>query len=144
MLPLRALEVNDAVLLAALHAACFPPFENWSEQSFAKLLEQPEVFGWRIGDEAFLLARVVAGEAELLTLAVSPALRRHGFARQLAHEFLQEAKRRHAEDIFLEVAEDNTAAQGLYASLGFQHVGRRPDYYPGRRAAFVLRYISNA
>jgi ribosomal-protein-alanine N-acetyltransferase len=38
---------------------------------------------------------------------------------------------------FLEVAEDNPAAQGLYRKLGFRVVGRRNDYYKRRHGPAV-------
>jgi Acetyltransferases len=50
-----------------------------------------------------------------------------------------------AQSLFLEVAEDNAAALGLYRSLGFVEVGRRPGYYDARsgggkeKQALVLR-----
>ena len=42
---------------------------------------------------------------------------------------------------FLEVRPSNDVARGLYATLGFKHVGTRHDYYPavdGREDAYVL------
>ena len=39
------------------------------------------------------------------------------------------AEEKGAEALFLEVAEDNTAAIGLYQSARFSWAGRRPGYY---------------
>ena len=42
--------------------------------------------------------------------------------------------------MFLDVRDDNTPAQALYASEGFIEIGRRPNYYPdGNVAAIVMR-----
>jgi ribosomal-protein-alanine N-acetyltransferase len=73
----------------------------------------------------------VAGEAELLTIAVDPAHRRQGLGRTLVEAFLAEARQRGAETAFLEVAEDNTAARTLYTAAGFTQTGRRKGYYRG-------------
>ena len=52
-----------------------------------------------------------------------------------------------AQSLFLEVADDNPAAQALYAKAGFVSVGRRTGYYarPSGRAvdALVLRRSLN-
>lgn len=114
--------------LAALHAACFTVPRPWGAGEFAELLARPETF--LLHEPAgFLLGRALAGEAELLTLAVAPGARRTGTGRRLVAQFLAEAAARGAETAFLEVAEDNRAALALYAAAGFAPAGRRRRYY---------------
>ncbi len=129
--------------LAALHARSFITPRPWTEAEFAGFLADPLVFLLAEGDAGFLLGRVVAGEAELLTLAVAAEARRRGVGRKLVSRFLFQARLRGAETAFLEVAEDNIPALGLYARCGFSEAGRRRGYYPtpnGRAVdALVLR-----
>ena len=87
----------------------------------------------------FMLARVVADEAEILTLAVDPRRQGRGVGRLLLQAAMGDARRRGAVAMFLEVAPSNAAALALYGSAGFVQVGRRPRYYPGGGDALVLR-----
>lgn len=87
----------------------------------------------------FLLGRVIADEAELLTLAVDPDARRQGIGRALTSEFAAEAARHGARLAFLEVAADNRAAIALYQAQGWQEAGRRPGYYGPGTDALTLR-----
>jgi [ribosomal protein S18]-alanine N-acetyltransferase len=114
--------------LAALHGACFTTPRPWSAAEIAGLLASPLVF-LLIAPQGFLLGRVVAGEAELLTLAVAPDARRQGVGGRLLGGFLTEAQVRGAESAFLEVAEANAAARALYAAAGFAQAGKRRGYY---------------
>lgn len=83
---------------------------------------------------------VVADSAEVLTVGVVPTARRHGVARLLLARLLDEARRRGAREVFLEVRVDNTAALALYDREGFARVGRRRGYYDhGRIDAVVMR-----
>lgn len=119
-----------ATELARLHALCFTTPPPWSAASFAALLESPHVFLLQAsGGAAFALGRVIGPEAELLTLATDPAARRQGLARDLMARFEVVARARGARTLFLEVAEDNTAARALYAACGYVQTGRRPGYY---------------
>lgn len=115
--------------LAALHRRCFTTPRPWDAAAFATFLADPLVFLLVEGDSGFLLGRAVAGEAELLTLAVAPEARRRGLARKLAARFLYQARLRGAETAFLEVAADNDAALALYEGTGFAKAGRRLGYY---------------
>lgn len=128
--------------LAALHARCFRSPPPWSAADFAGFLADPLCFLLVEGDAAFLLGRAVAGEAELLTLAVAPEARRLGLGRKLLSRFLYQAQLRGAERAFLEVAADNAPALALYESVGFSGAGRRRGYYQGpegsRTDALVL------
>jgi len=113
--------------MAGLHARAFTAPPPWSVSDFAALLARPEVFAV-VREDGFALGRAIAGEAELLTLAVQPGARRRGVGRALLAGFLEEARMRGAARAFLEVGEDNLAARGLYAAAGFMRVGRRRGY----------------
>nr|WP_281403121.1 GNAT family N-acetyltransferase [Sulfitobacter aestuariivivens] len=76
----------------------------------------------------FALSRTVAGESELLTLAVDPACQRQGIAWELLKDWLASATP-HADTAFLEVAADNGPAIALYLQAGFAEIARRPSYY---------------
>lgn len=115
--------------LAALHRRCFTTPRPWDAAAFATFLADPLVFLLVEGDAGFLLGRAVAGEAELLTLAVAPEARRLGLGRKLLTRFLYQSRLRAAETAFLEVAADNDAAIALYRQGGFAPVGRRLNYY---------------
>ena len=131
------------VALAALHARSFTTPRPWSEGEFAGFLADPLVFLLVEGDAGLILGRAVAGEAELLTIAVAPEARQRGLGRKLVSRFLYQARLRGADSAFLEVAEDNAAARTLYTRSGFTEAGRRRGYYrtPGGRLidALVLR-----
>ena len=131
--------------LAALHGRAFTTPRPWTEAELAAFLADPLAFLLVEGDAGFLLGRTVAGEAEVLTLAVAPEARRRGLGRRLVSRFLYQARLRGAETAFLEVAEDNAAAQALYARAGFVLSGRRRGYFrgPDGRAvdALVLRRL---
>lgn len=114
--------------LAALHKLAFTTPRPWSAAAFTGLLDMTGVF--QIGSpKGFVLGRAIAGEAEVLTLAVSPESRRQGIARRLMLDFANKAEQAAAETAFLEVAEDNAAAIGLYLSLGYTVGGRRRGYF---------------
>lgn len=117
--------MNPAAL-AALHARAFEA--PWSEAEFSTILSQSGVMAIRHA-AGFLLLRVVADEAEILTLAVDPEARRRGIARALVAEAALAATSTGAVRLFLEVAEDNAAARGLYRAAGFAQAGRRRGYY---------------
>lgn len=83
-----------------------------------------------VGDKAagFALTKYVAGEEEVLLIAVDPAHRSKGIGSALLRQCFQSAITRGAERIFLEMRDNNTA-RSLYERLGFEAIGRRKDYY---------------
>ncbi len=114
--------------MATLHAACFTTPRPWSAVDIAATLASPFSFVLT-QPQGFLIGRVVAGEAELLTLAVDPSARQRGTGGRLVDAFLSEAEARGAESAFLEVSEANLPAQSLYARKGFEARGKRCGYY---------------
>ncbi|MDE2199943.1 MAG: GNAT family N-acetyltransferase [Rhodospirillales bacterium] len=131
-------QAGHAPAMAAIHAASFPPPERWGVDAMALQLGQPGAFGLIDPAGGFLLARVAADEAEILTVAVAPEARRKGLARALLEAAAGTAASRGARRLFLEVATTNAAARALYAGCGFAEIGRRPRYYPGGGDALVL------
>lgn len=140
---LRDVGMEEAARLAVLHASAFPPPERWGEVAIRSMLEMRDSFGILAGDEAgeagFILARAMAGEAEILTLAVRPERRREGVGAALLGAAAVAAAARGAEALFLEVSEWNAAARALYAAAGCIEVGRRKRYYTDGSDALVLR-----
>ncbi len=112
--------------LADLHAEAFEA--PWPASAFADLLRQPGVL-LEADADGFALVRVAADEAEILTLAVRPAARRTGLGSKLMRAAGARAAAAGANQLLLEVAEDNVAARSLYDRLGFLTAGRRPRYY---------------
>lgn len=139
---IRRVGAEAAPLLAALHAEAFPPAERWGAEAIGLLLGLPGHVALldAPGDapRGFVMGRVAAGEAEVLTLATRPEARRVGVGRALMQALLCHAARQGAAALFLEVAESNQAARGLYAGLGGTEVGRRRHYYPDGGDALVF------
>lgn len=82
-----------------------------------------------------------AGEAHLLNVCVARDYQGQGLGRELVMLLLEEMARAGAQTVFLEVRPSNHVAARLYESLGFNEIGRRPDYYPthnGKEDARVL------
>ncbi len=129
--------------MAEIHAACFAPADRWGADAMRLQIEPKIAFGFIHPAGGLVLARAVGGEAEVLTLAVVPSLRRQGIGRSLLDRAMVEAAARGAAAILLEVATDNAAARALYASAGFTVIGRRPRYYPGGGDAAIMRALLN-
>lgn len=127
--------------LAALHERAFEgQGRAWSVGEIFDLLQNDKIL--LVGDnDAFALGRVVADEAELLTLVCDPQCRRQGLAHDRLQRLEHHAKESGALRIFLEVASDNIAAIQLYQKAHYAEVGRRKAYYDtpnGRVDAIVM------
>lgn len=84
--------------------------------------------------------RIVGAEAEILTVGVVGSARRLGIGAVLLTDLLDEATRRGAREVFLEVRVDNAAARALYEREGFAELGIRRGYYDGGRVdALTMR-----
>lgn len=120
--------------MAAIHAAAFagaaPP--PWSADEIAGALLGTGAFAATRPGIGFAIWRAVAGEGELLTLAVAPGHRRSGHGAALLAEGEARLRRAGAGRAVLEVSEANAPARALYAAAGWRAAGRRPGYY--RRA----------
>lgn len=136
---LVAATVVDAAMLAIIHGAAFPADAAWGPDAMALSLGLPGVYGFFCPGAGLILARVAAGEAEVLTLAVAPQARGRGYGTALLAAAMAEASGRGAGEMFLEVAVDNAPAQRLYRRAGFVEAGRRRRYYADGGDALILR-----
>ena len=87
----------------------------------------------------------VAGEAQVMRVAMKKALRNQGLGLALTQELIQKAWENGAEAITLEVRESNGAAQKVYERCGFVSSGVRPHYYEdtGEGAVIMWLYPAN-
>lgn len=128
----RSEDVNAAQALSRLHAECLGA--AWSEAEIGALLRRKEIcciMGMDAKNAAtgFILFQCVGDEGEILNMGVTPAARRQGIGAQLLTEALAYCRKHQVKALWLEVAEDNMAALGLYEKQGFARQGRRKGYY---------------
>jgi len=109
--------------------------EAWTAGQCVSMLSLPGVWlslaridGMPVG---FTLNRVVAGEAELLLLAVASTSRKRGVGTQLIERTALLSRAKGADKLHLEVRHNNPAF-GLYINCGFRIAGRRPGYYQSK------------
>ncbi|CAM5519100.1 Ribosomal-protein-alanine N-acetyltransferase OS=Afipia felis OX=1035 GN=NCTC12722_00017 PE=4 SV=1 [Afipia felis] len=123
--------LSDAPALARLHKASF--HRGWDVDEFEQLLADRSVLAHRLcmgrNVAGFILSRMAADEAEILSVAIAPELRGRGLSRRLVQTHLGYLAGMGIRTVFLEVEENNRPARALYASAGFSTVGRRDRYY---------------
>lgn len=131
----------DIAVMSHIHSVAFAPARGWSAAEIKSLSQAPGGFVVTSTD-GFALGRAVAGEAELLTIAVDPAAQGRGQGRLLLAAFEARARGGGADVLFLDVAEDNLPARALYEAAGWQDAGRRRGYYAaGAVDALLLRKV---
>ncbi len=126
------LEADRAADCASLHASSFS--HPWPEPDFEALLLARTTYAnaacGRAGElQGFILSRLAADEAEVLTIAVQPRKRGLGIAGRLMRANMADLQAGGAKSWFLEVEVSNTHALALYARFGFTKVGERASYY---------------
>ncbi len=129
---LRRLESGDIAALIGLESQCFSTV--WREDQFFLALRQKVFFAFGLFLEnarlvGYISVYHLAGELEILNIAVSREQRRRGFGLRLLTEALRQGRERGLERAVLEVRTSNAAAIALYERLGFSLAGKRPGYY---------------
>ncbi len=132
---------SDASAIAVIHGASFQ--RGWGEDEIYRLLMEKNVVAHRAVSGrkviGFILSRLAAGEAEILSVAIAPAWRSRKLSRPLLDLHLRRLAGLGTRTVFLEVSENNAPATKLYRRAGFREVGRRKGYYDGGATALVLR-----
>ena len=128
--------------VAALEKLCFSA--PWSENSVAGELNNPLSL-WLValdGDAVagYVGSQSVLGESDMMNIAVDPNYRRQGVAAALIEELVLQLKQNGNHCLTLEVRASNDPAVKLYEKLGFDQIGRRPNYYRNpKEDALILR-----
>jgi [ribosomal protein S18]-alanine N-acetyltransferase len=185
LVSVRPARPEDVAAIARLERACAPLSAGWTEGQVgeelsrdiavalvAVVVEEKEGEGGAAATAAnapdgavvagWTAAWRVAGEMQVLAVAVDPCRRRAGLGRALIGALLAlaaaeeadgaEERRRGADAAAnaadaaaalpplatLELRADNAAAAALYASCGFVEVGRRKGYYEGGKVDALL------
>ena len=141
---IRALRPGDAGAVAEILLES-PEAVFWPEASVREVLEWKGILG--LASEArrevlaFLIARQVRDEAEVLNLAVAPERRRKGEGGTLLRAAVVEFRKRGVSRVFLEVRESNAPGIAFYEKHSFSRVGRREGYYRDPAEAAIVMEI---
>lgn len=140
MIEYRALTALDAEKIELLERKCFS--DPWTDAMIRGALLSQFFCGYGAfeGVEVvgFVFGTVIFEDAEIDDVAVAAEYRRRGVARELLKLTEEEAKRRGADRVFLEVRVHNLPATELYVKCGYRAVRRREKYYPDGEDAFVM------
>ena len=135
--PVRLATAGDLDALEALEGAAFT--DPWTRAQIGGELGEPRalVLVTR-GLEGYAVFRHIAGEAELLRLAVTPTARRRGLARRLVERGLEILRTGGCSGCYLEVRTTNGPAIALYEVLDFRRAGQRRKYYADGTDALIM------
>jgi ribosomal-protein-alanine N-acetyltransferase len=90
----------------------------------------------------YAAAWIAYDEIHLLSIAVIPSMRRHGFGAEILGEVVERGRAHGADRVILEVREGNAAARAFYGTHGFVTIGVRRRYYSDTgEDAIVMEYI---
>jgi len=140
---LRDMEPGDIPAVHALERRLFP-VDAWPLQMFHDELAQvdtrrylvAEVHGGIVGYAGLMCIEPIS---DVQTIAVVPEQEGKGIGSALLTELIAESRRRHAQDVLLEVRADNPRAQQLYLRFGFEQIHVRPRYYRDGIDALIMR-----
>lgn len=129
---LRAMAPEDVEAVAKIEQDCFS--DAWSERLLCDMLNSPFDEAWVLVDSegsvhGYINIRFLAGEGELMRIAVEKDFRGLGYSRKLMERMVKSAQEKEAHDLTLEVRAGNGAAINLYKSYGFKKEAVRRDYY---------------
>jgi len=122
---------RDARRMAQLHGASF--HRGWGEAEFDGMLAERNTLIHLLRMKrkviGFVVSRMAADEAEILSVVIDSAHRGRGLSRNMLLTHLGHLAGHGVQKVFLEVEENNQPARRLYEQTGFAVVGRRERYY---------------
>ncbi len=137
---IRAMTEEDLEEVLRIERLSFP--QPWSREAYRREISQP--FSVYVvaedgeGVVGYAGMWVILDEAHLTTLAVDPEKRREGIGERLLAHMEEEARRRGATTMLLEVRPSNRPALALYEKKGFSLWGRRRRYYSDNQEDALL------
>ena len=139
----RDMTLDDVPAVSALEQRLFP-VDAWPLQMFLDELSQPETRRYLVaqgsdGIVGYAGLMCIEPIADVQTIAVVPEYEGRGIGTTLLTALIEEARRRRAADVLLEVRADNPRAQQLYVRFGFEQIHVRPRYYRDGVDALIMR-----
>lgn len=145
----RDIQLTDLDQILQIEAELFGP-TAWNRELFQDEISRIPNSRWYQVLESenkvvgYVGIAVIGTTADIQTIAVVPTKQRSGYGALLLGLALTEAKNRGVQQIFLEVAIENTAAIALYQRFGFEQISVRPNYYgPGKNAYVMMREVGS-
>ncbi len=137
---------DDAPGIRALEIEYFA--DPWSERDIFAAICTEGAMCYSAVDEggnviAYVLARLIAPEAEIYRVAVREDKRRRGIGYRLLDYAIKSERGHGLESVFLEVRESNVAARNLYHSYGFRVLGERKNYYRDPTENAIIMFKGN-
>lgn len=121
----------DVLAVYQLSSICFTM--PWSKAAIEKEMDNPVATYFVAEQDQEIIGYsglwLMADEAEVINIAVSPKYQGKGVGSQLLEALLSMAKSLNTIQVFLEVRVSNEAALALYKKHGFNELGRRKNYY---------------
>lgn len=142
--------VDQLTAVVALDRQCLS--EPWTVEGYARELDSPNgyIIALQRQSEAAPEQEIIGlaclwaivEEAHITRLAIHPQYRQRGLGQALLLILLKIAQQQGLEWATLEVKASNQVAIALYEQLGFQLVGRRPNYYPDSKEDALILWLS--
>ena len=141
---IRQAIVQDLERIYTIESECFD--DPWPREDFSWLLKQPlcdilVVESDAAGVCGFSISRYSPPVADIIDLAVLPALRRNGYAASLLQAVTRQSVAHHCYTLFLEVRCSNQAAISLYKKNGYTEIDRIQKYYADGEDGLLLRLL---
>ena len=131
----------DVPAIVALESACFGR-GAWSEGLVTdEVTSDRHVVLVSEDVQAYGAVSLAGDVADLDRIAVHPARRGQGRARELLDDLVDRARDLGAGRMLLEVAADNVVAIALYESAGFDTISTRRGYYADGTDALVMELV---
>lgn len=140
----RPMAEGDIETVQELEKQCFP--DAWSGALLLEMLKSPWDEAWILTTEsgetaAYANFRFLAGEGELMRIAVFPEFRGRGYSRKLMERLVKSAGEQKANDLTLEVRAGNQTAINLYEAYGFRTEAVRKNYYHDPEEDALLMWV---
>lgn len=140
---LRDMTADDVTAVEVLERRLFP-VDAWPMQMFFDELAQVDTRRYVVAEAegqivAYAGLMCIEPIADVQTIAVVPEFEGRGIGSAILTELIEEARRRGAAEVLLEVRADNPRAQALYVRFGFEQIHVRRRYYRDGTDALIMR-----
>ena len=141
--PMRLEDINGVLEIEQMS---FPT--PWPRDAYYHELRENRLACYLVAQETHRIVGyagmwVILDEAHVTTIAVDPVHRRRRIGERLLVALIDEAMKRGARWVTLEVRKSNFGAQTLYRKYGFKDIGIRKGYYSDNREDAIVMWTGN-